>query len=376
VVTIVIESAYIQNLPGRLTGSKDVIIFAEVWENAAAGFSSTSTLTNIVYIGPNQKVPGRLNLRDMLAYGPTKYKGHPLRIKFTMMVLQKQAADRQASAIDIINSFVAAAGPQYGVASSNVARLLQGILRAQPDIKFFDFDVTLFSDRPEGHLAVIESPKPAGVTTQARLRGALKLPDGADEIHWLRYGRYALVETVPYDREDPILNLQSDVLGEDARLWTNRTTPLAASHIVFRVLPGQKSETNEVLRAASDASIQMIDSLKRSEADMKAALQDIQTAATNLQDEVLRSRADSLAYKMFREAQVKKEIKTEADCAAIGKRFDERWKTETARVTDDMKRQADIIKIGDGVRAHWVDKCEGSIPAATTTTPAAGAPKP
>ena len=72
VITIQVESAYIQNLPFRLTGSKDVIIFADVWENAAMGFNGPSSLTSIVYVGPNQKVPGRLNFRDMLAYGPTK----------------------------------------------------------------------------------------------------------------------------------------------------------------------------------------------------------------------------------------------------------------------------------------------------------------
>src|SRR5689334_1093477 len=48
VVTIQIESTYIQKLPPRLTGSTDLIIFADIWENAAAGYNSTATLTNIV----------------------------------------------------------------------------------------------------------------------------------------------------------------------------------------------------------------------------------------------------------------------------------------------------------------------------------------
>src|SRR5262249_27464195 len=150
--------------------------------------------TSIVYVGPNQKVPGRLNFRDMLAYGPTRFKGHPLRVRFTMMVLQKNAADRNASAIDIISSFAAAAAPQYSAITSEVAKVLHGILKAQPDIKFFDFEATLLSDEPEALAEIIPESVPKA---QSGEPSRTFKPDqaGADRIHWLRYGRYALVET-------------------------------------------------------------------------------------------------------------------------------------------------------------------------------------
>src|SRR5262245_36910342 len=65
VITLQVESAYVQNLPFTLTGSHDVIIFADVWENGAMAYNAPS-LTSIAYIGTNQKVPGRLNLRDTI----------------------------------------------------------------------------------------------------------------------------------------------------------------------------------------------------------------------------------------------------------------------------------------------------------------------
>ena len=353
VVTVIVESAYIQNLPFRLTGSKDVIIFADVWENAAAGFNSPSTLTSIVYVGPNQKVPGRLNLRDMLAYGPTRYKGHPLRVRFTMMVLQKAAAGRQSSAIDVISSLAAMAAPQYSAASSEIAKLLQGILRAQPDIKFFDFDATFYSDQPEGLADVIPGeqtlagPEAQGGTPSTTLRPS----PGLDGVHWLRYGRYALVETESYDRTTSTVDLQpSDVRSDDARLWTSGA-PLATSYIVFRVLPGQRSESNEVLRAASDANARLLESLRRSDAEIAAAVKDIQASAKSLQDQVVRSRAESIAYTAFRDA----EARQQTDCEAIARRFDARWSDESLNIPD-----AD--KIGASVRKRWKDKCEVAHP--------------
>src|SRR5690242_15975346 len=88
IVTFQIESAYLQSVPSTLTGSHDIVIFADVWENAAMGYMSPASLTTIVYVGPNELIPSRLNFRDAIAYGPTRFKGHPLRVRFTVMVLQ------------------------------------------------------------------------------------------------------------------------------------------------------------------------------------------------------------------------------------------------------------------------------------------------
>jgi hypothetical protein len=263
-----------------------------------------------------------------------------LRIRFTMLVLQKAAARRQSSAIDVISSFASVAAPQYSMISSQVAKLLQGILRAQPDIKFFDFDMTFFSDKPEGLVAIVPAgatpagPQPAGPPVgpqpagpplgppPAGPSGSFQPAPGIDTVHWLRYGRYALVETKPYNRRTTLIDLQtlkpSDISSDDAWLRIPSNAPLDSSYIVFRVLPGQLAESNDVLRAASDANVKLLDSLRRSDAEINAALEEIKTSATNLQDQVLRSRAESIAYKVFRDAQANKET----DCKKIGDRFD------------------------------------------------------
>jgi hypothetical protein len=365
VITIQVESAYIQNLPLRLTGSKDVIIFADVWENAAMGFNSPSSLTTIVYIGPNQKVPGRLNFRDMLAYGPTKFKGHPLRVRFTMMVLQKTAAGKGASAIDLISASASIAAPQYAVITSEVAKLLQGILRAQPDIKFFDFDVTFASDAPEALVDII-APSAQGASVASSQRSATTFaaepPGEPDKIHWLRYGRYALVETESHDGNSfPVIDFQaSQVSVEDTWLRRPDGQPLATSYIVFRITPQQPDQKNEVLRAASDANLKLLESLRSSDTETASAFEQIQASATNLQNEVLRARAEALARKIVRTAQNENK-----DGKAALEKFDSKWSDQIKLITDP-KRKDDADKIGKDVKKRWLDKYDGDTAAAGT----------
>ncbi len=52
-ITVQVHSLYLENLPptffGSATGSNDVILFADVWENAATTAYNAPTTTNIVY---------------------------------------------------------------------------------------------------------------------------------------------------------------------------------------------------------------------------------------------------------------------------------------------------------------------------------------
>ena len=374
VITLQVETAYIQNLPFRLTGSKDVIIFADVWENGAMAYNAPS-LTSIVYIGTNQKVPGKLNLRDGIAYGPTTFKGRPLKIRFTMMVLQKATADRQATSIGVLNSFIEAGAPQYSPITSQAAKLLQNILKAQPDISFFDFEVTFTSDRPETRLPIIlppATPQSDEGKSAALLR---QVPStsfdssgkgGTDGIHWLRYGRYALVETESYDGQNfPVAGLQtSQVKVEDGWLF-GPSGRLATSYVIFRLTCCQLAEDNDVLRAAADANAKLLASLQRSPAEMAAAVKEIQASADDLQDVVIRSKAESIAAQAYREAQIKG-----TGCASGRKGFDSHWSNETAVITDD-KLKKKFADIGTSVKARWAAKCpEPAATPAAAATPA------
>lgn len=389
VVTVQVETAFLQNLPATLTGSHDVIIFADVWENAAAGYN-TASLTSIVYIGPNQKVPGRLNFRDALAYGPTNFKGHPLRIRFSVVLLQKAQSEKQASAIDIIEAFVSAAAPESAVLTGTVAKTLQGLLKSQPDVKFFDFEVTLCSDQPEGLQDPVVNPNAQAGSTQ---RVANLPPAPVDAPQWFRYGRFALVETAPYTGE-PLKGFENPASIE-CRDGVLRTAVdralLPASYLIVRVTPHQKKEQNDILAAASKANADLIKSLSRSDAEIKDALDSIIAQAGTLRDEVLRSKAESIASRIAQNAEAKeRKAQRSASTAAatqpvdmdtLNKNvlkalddpkngFNAQWKAIVARLPKGdgtQDQQARAQSIGDGVLARWRAKYGGDASPPTPT---------
>lgn len=336
VVTMQVESTYLQDLPFRLTGSRDVIIFVNVWENAAAGYENSESLTSIVYLGKNQKIPGKCNFFDALAYGPTKFKGHPLRVRFTVMVLQKKASEQQAQIVDVISAFATAAAPQYAGVFSPIAKAIQGILRAQPDIVCFDFEGTWVSDRPEGLLEPI-TPL-AGTGQSANQRDATQ--PVVVPVYWLQYGRFVLLETESYDFTRQVEH--KGVKLKNGRLLKNGV-PLKTNYMVVRFTPGQQPENNEVLASAARANDEMLKTLRRSDEDIAKAFADLHEAADGLRDEVLRTKAEEIARSLAR--------KHDGDPDGFVAEFDQKWGEVTGGLNAADKAKADTI--GGAVRDRW-----------------------
>lgn len=166
IVTLQVLSMYLDHLPVTLTGSRDVIVFAEVWESGEGGYDGPR-LNSIVHIARNQMIPGRLSFESNVGYGPTTFKGHPLKVRFTAMILQKEQGQRLGSAADVIGNFSAAAsvGTPYGAIASTLIGLVREILRNQPDVVAMDFEFTALSRSPEGLTQTISGPDGTRSTT-------------------------------------------------------------------------------------------------------------------------------------------------------------------------------------------------------------------
>lgn len=150
IVTIQVHGGFLYSLPWTLTASTDIVLFAEVWENAAVGPGARS-LNSIVHIGRAQMPEARMNFEGALAYGPTNFKGHPLKIKFTLMVLQRSRGEQMSNTTEVLQNLVSASGgaSAAGILSSEAIGVVRQILRSQPDVEAFDFEATLISDEPE-----------------------------------------------------------------------------------------------------------------------------------------------------------------------------------------------------------------------------------
>lgn len=146
-----VVSLYLNDIARTLTGSRDILLFAEIYQNAAAG-QSEKPLSTLIYTAENQMIPGRANFSNPLAFGPTTFSGHPLKVKFTVLVLQRRQVTQGTSAVDTIKTFSAG----FGIASPYMEgiqvalSLVKSILRSQPDVVTFDFEATFMAFRAEG----------------------------------------------------------------------------------------------------------------------------------------------------------------------------------------------------------------------------------
>ena len=153
-VTIVIPTMYIDKVRGSFgdfTGRYDMVLFAEVWENGAHD-RSTPPLNRIVFLAVDQKLPSRLNFVDAIAYGPTFFKGHPIRIKFTLVLAQrrdKENAETGLKTLEQLSSLAQVGAPTSSAVSAAIG-LARTVVKGIPDVEAFDFEMTLLPYRPSG----------------------------------------------------------------------------------------------------------------------------------------------------------------------------------------------------------------------------------
>lgn len=232
-IIICVDSAYIHSLPPRLTGSRDIILFAEVQPDASTGYAGPK-VSSIVYLGENQRVPGRLNFTDNLAFGPVVYSGRQLKIKFTLMVLQGAESARQQSMVGVIAKLAGAAGPQYSAVTSLLASTIRDILAAQPDIVAFDYETTFFGNPADfaNDSELTDSQHVPGEAPTAQPNQPPTVSQGG--------GQFVLLETLgwqPGARSIWKGRQPSDIYfdGSVLRDKSNRQQ-LPANYIVFRIV--------------------------------------------------------------------------------------------------------------------------------------------
>ena len=361
VITVQVNGIYLSGLPQTLTGSHDIVVFADVWENSASGYSDTP-ITSVIYAANNQMIPGKLNFSGNLAYGPTKYKGHPLKIKFTMMILQKEEGKKQSMVADVIGKY-ASAIPTYGLIASQTAAVMRDMLKAQPDVTFFDYEATFMSDRPAALLPTLNSQVKPGASGKG-LVGQDSPPDSkADFVDitpdrvalldqstgWLQYGLYALVETKkrpaaptpppggkPASQSKDKEPFLTEVLSKTNRyvLDANSIKParfkvttntvfnqaektkqnvrleevedpdslasadsINGSYIIFSITPQQLSQSDSTLLQAARVNSDFLISLRQTDANVNAALASIDKNAETVGLLVIKNRAEDLAHK-------------------------------------------------------------------------------
>jgi hypothetical protein len=265
------------------------------------------------------------------------------------MVLQGETRKRQSAVIDVVDSIVQGAAPQYAAVTSEVSSIIRAILAAQPDVTTFDFEATLMSDQPEDLIKVVDvqgfsqAGMPDASKSQVRIGWNRRIP-------WLKYGGYAVVETRRHGERRAVLSATDErrmhfdggwislsegaTSGDGQRVDTN--------YLVFTITPHQLSQQDAVLAAASKANRALVSSLIVTDADITKALEDIATHSKQLSREIIKVRAEREAQRI---ARVKRRFDT------FKPLFESVWGAAVATLPAEQKTLAEAI--GKAVLARW-----------------------
>ena len=139
IIAIVVNNVFLRCLRG-LT-SPHVLVYAEVFDD---GQDDPSTaITKVLFNELDQPSGVNLGLADRLLYGPTPYKGFPIRIKFNIIQLNKEKKELTSKLINAAGSVASTVQPQAAPAVGLVVQIAQLVNELTRDDFELRFDLTL-----------------------------------------------------------------------------------------------------------------------------------------------------------------------------------------------------------------------------------------
>ncbi|MBA5869129.1 MAG: hypothetical protein GDA68_03850 [Nitrospira sp. CR2.1] len=140
IVALVLNTTFIKYL--KDVSSPHVLVYAQVFDDGTD--NAETAITKVLYNERNSPPDVNLALADRVLYGPTPFKGFPLRIKFFVVELDKEQKELASRIIDTVGTAVAAAKPEAAPAIATAVAIAKGINAMNEDDFELRFDLTLF----------------------------------------------------------------------------------------------------------------------------------------------------------------------------------------------------------------------------------------
>ena len=163
IVTIVANSIFIKFL--KDLGSPHVLVYAQVFDDGTD--DPSNAFTRIIYHERDTPSGVNLGLSDKVLYGPTPFKGYPIRIKFYIIELDKEEKETASNIINTVGTTAAAARPDAAVAINVAVQIAEAINALNNDDYELRFDLTLYpvdqigtADVANAPLASLTPPEP------------------------------------------------------------------------------------------------------------------------------------------------------------------------------------------------------------------------
>lgn len=140
IITVVLNSVFIRLL--EQFQRSHVLVYAEVYDDATD--DPDKAYRKVLFNSENTPAGVNLGVSDRVLYGPTAYKGHPIRVRFFVVQLakdQKKLASRIFNAAGTVGQAALPAGAAVVGAALQIAQTLNEL--AEDDFEM-RFDMTLY----------------------------------------------------------------------------------------------------------------------------------------------------------------------------------------------------------------------------------------
>ncbi len=140
IITLVLNNIFIKYL--KDVGSPHVLVYTQVFDDGTD--NSDTAATKVLYNERNSPEGVNPGLADRVLYGPTPFKGFPLRIKLFIVELDKEQKELASKIIDAVGTSAATAKPEAAPAITVAVGIAKAINAMNEDDFELRFDMTLY----------------------------------------------------------------------------------------------------------------------------------------------------------------------------------------------------------------------------------------
>jgi hypothetical protein len=140
IITLIVNNVFIRFLEGF--DSPHVLVYVEVYDDGTD--NPETAFRKVLFNSENTPQGVHLGLSDRIIYGPTSFKGYPIRVKFFIVKLNKSKKELASKLINAAGSLAQMVQPQYAIAVGVSLQLAQALNELTEDDFELRFDLTLY----------------------------------------------------------------------------------------------------------------------------------------------------------------------------------------------------------------------------------------
>lgn len=138
-IAISFDGGFLRHLNKKLNSR--ILVYAEVYDDGTD--NPATALTRVLFEQEGQPEGTYLGVSDRLLYGPTPFKGYPIRVRFYIVNLVKEQEESIRRLLDGIGTIASTAQPEAAPAVGLILSVAQFVNALQDDDFELRYDVTL-----------------------------------------------------------------------------------------------------------------------------------------------------------------------------------------------------------------------------------------